>query len=1060
MFNNLNSTLKKVLVVFLIITLTYANLVLIGTNIVQGLFSYALEESEESADANNEEMLDNEEEEDNLEDSSEEESILLSIENKDIHKSTIESGEVDYTENLNLNLSNRADISNITIEDVSNEFFYIEEQEDEEVVLQYKKTIINKENLLNLLGDEGRLVITDTVTDKVVTELTSEILKSQTIDESVEQKYAIEETSEEEITDEETVEEISEEEITDEEIVEEIRSNVTVTEETVVIEYVVEVTDIRFEFTNITMEQTENETENEEADSEEIAEDETTIEETTELILVIENIKNISNINDIDNLDYLEESIKYIIEEDAETTVDSTIKFKDTVTRASLSVDNTEWILGEANTVNYTITLDTTTEKSELFVNPMFLIELPTSVESINTANSEFTVNNDGGVFTGKKVFTTTVLGKKYVVITLTGEQTAESIQNGNTTINLSLELNVSADETEGNGITKIYYQNDTVTTYENGSSFDTDEVEISLILNNEEKEEIGEEIQDNIQEDMEEENLNVSLMVDSSAEEIIKQNEVIDYRISLYNYDLNEVENLVLMDVLPEGVTLEKVVKLVEDEENEIEYNYNEETRTISVNIDKLESATEEELQIEETGETGTYITAVPVIIKISVRTNGLEHGIYSKEINNIVKIQKEEKVLEEVTLKNIISDAFLDIQADELSEEMKENEEFIWNLKIENKGLLTSGEININIDIPEEISPRLYEEYVLSETGDQVYKIEGTLNTNKIEFNVEIQSKQVYYLMIVGTVGEIEDTKQVSIDTKVDNEEIITPIELVKDEETTGTEENPTQPSDPADPENPNNPNDPSDSTDPENPTNPNDPSDSTDPENPTNPNDPSNPTDPENPNVTTEGFDLSLTQYLNKVTVENAEGTTVYEYTDTNFAKVEIHSKYMNGSKVTLEYKIIVKNNGTIPGYARKIVNYKPEGLEFNQDLNKDWYVGDDGNIYSVALIEKLLNPGETAELTIILTKQMTNEDGGTIKNTVEIYEASNDENVEDVNSIPGDKLDGQNDMSTAQVIIAVKTGTIMLYITLATVVIAIIGLGFYKIKKVTLNKKGGC
>ena len=47
MFDNLNSKLKKVVVIFLIITLTYANLVLIGTNIVQGLFSYALEETEE-----------------------------------------------------------------------------------------------------------------------------------------------------------------------------------------------------------------------------------------------------------------------------------------------------------------------------------------------------------------------------------------------------------------------------------------------------------------------------------------------------------------------------------------------------------------------------------------------------------------------------------------------------------------------------------------------------------------------------------------------------------------------------------------------------------------------------------------------------------------------------------------------------------------------------------------------------------------------------------------------------------------------------------------------------
>ena len=182
--------------------------------------------------------------------------------------------------------------------------------------------------------------------------------------------------------------------------------------------------------------------------------------------------------------------------------------------------------------------------------------------------------------------------------------------------------------------------------------------------------------------------------------------------------------------------------------------------------------------------------------------------------------------------------------------------------------------------------------------------------------------------------------------------------------------------------------------------------------------------------------------------------------YNYEDTNFAKIEIHSKYMNGSIIAFEYKIIVRNEGTIPGYARKIANYLPNGLEFNQELNKDWYLGEDGNLYSVALIEKLLNPGETVELKIILTKKMTNDNVGTIKNIVEIYEASNGEDIEDINSIPGDKIEGQNDISIVDVIVAVKTGTIILYISLAITVIAIIGLGFYKIKKVTLNKKGGC
>ena len=165
-------------------------------------------------------------------------------------------------------------------------------------------------------------------------------------------------------------------------------------------------------------------------------------------------------------------------------------------------------------------------------------------------------------------------------------------------------------------------------------------------------------------------------------------------------------------------------------------------------------------------------------------------------------------------------------------------------------------------------------------------------------------------------------------------------------------------------------------------------------------------------------------------------------------------------MNESTVRLEYKIAVKNEGTISGYVRKIADYMPQDLIFNSDLNSDWYLGDDGNLYSTKFINKLLKPGETAEIKLILEKKMTNENVGTIINVAEIYEATNDEGVEDINSIPGDKLENQNDMSKVEVLIVTSTGTIILYTTLAIVVITILGFGFYKIKKVTLNKKGGC
>ena len=322
----------------------------------------------------------------------------------------------------------------------------------------------------------------------------------------------------------------------------------------------------------------------------------------------------------------------------------------------------------------------------------------------------------------------------------------------------------------------------------------------------------------------------------------------------------------------------------------------------------------------------------------------------------------------------------------------------------------------------------------------GNIVESGQSTINGKICSDNmITIPANHMCSLTIKGKYVETtENDKLVTITGVVGNEEINWTTTLIKKDVTNEDSSNTEEP----------------DIS--QNPSNPDNSGNLDNPNNTDNPNKPEKLEPPQTPE-SEEKFDLSLEQYLNKVTVENSQGTTTYDYTNTNFAKVEIPAKYMNGSKVTFEYKIIVKNEGTISGYARKIVDYLPKDLTFSEEQNKDWYVGEDGNIYSVALIDKLLEPGDSEELTIILTKQMNNNNTGTVTNIAEIYEASNDENVEDINSIPGDKLEDQNDMSKVEVIVAVRTGSIILYILLAMTVITIIGIGIYKVKKITLNRK---
>lgn len=199
----------------------------------------------------------------------------------------------------------------------------------------------------------------------------------------------------------------------------------------------------------------------------------------------------------------------------------------------------------------------------------------------------------------------------------------------------------------------------------------------------------------------------------------------------------------------------------------------------------------------------------------------------------------------------------------------------------------------------------------------------------------------------------------------------------------------------------------------------------------------------------------FDLSLTKSVSKVTVSNSQGTTVQEFKDNNLAKVEIKAKYLKGTTVVIEYVIKVTNNGEIAGYVPSIVDYKPVDLNFNSKLNSDWYQ-EENELYNNSLEETLIKPGETKELKLILTKQMTETNTGLTNNIAEIAEAENDMEIDDINSTPGNKNVKENDQGQANVIISVSTGAAVrfAFITLfTTIIIATAG---YVISKKILEK----
>ncbi len=208
-----------------------------------------------------------------------------------------------------------------------------------------------------------------------------------------------------------------------------------------------------------------------------------------------------------------------------------------------------------------------------------------------------------------------------------------------------------------------------------------------------------------------------------------------------------------------------------------------------------------------------------------------------------------------------------------------------------------------------------------------------------------------------------------------------------------------------------------------------------------------------------IAAQKFDFRLDKKVNTVVVQNSRETRSYTFKDNKLAKVEIPAKNMKGSTLTIEYKISVTNEGDVEGTVGSIVDYVPKGLTFSTEINPEWYVGKDGNLYTSELADTIIKPGETKEVSLVLTKIMKEDAAEIINNTAEIAESHNTLGLEDIDSVAGNKLEKEDDMSEANLIIAIKTGAltytlIILGVGMLTLVLA--G-GIYLIKRKVIITK---
>ena len=201
--------------------------------------------------------------------------------------------------------------------------------------------------------------------------------------------------------------------------------------------------------------------------------------------------------------------------------------------------------------------------------------------------------------------------------------------------------------------------------------------------------------------------------------------------------------------------------------------------------------------------------------------------------------------------------------------------------------------------------------------------------------------------------------------------------------------------------------------------------------------------------------QNFDLQLEKFVNRIVIQDSSGSTVREYGDETLARAELDAKRVNGATVVIEYKIRVSNVGEVDGYVRSIVDYMPNDLKFSSELNKDWYQTSEG-LYNTSLANDKIAPGESKEVTLTLTKDMTENNLGLINNTAEIEEAYNELGLADSNSTPGNRVNGENDYGSADLILGVRTGG-GIYIGITVAIVALLGIvGFIIIRKKSKEK----
>ena len=317
-----------------------------------------------------------------------------------------------------------------------------------------------------------------------------------------------------------------------------------------------------------------------------------------------------TNSLNIDNTKGEEKQFEISEEESYKNNKQNIIEIKDSISKVDFNLSNTEWTNEKQNDVIFDIYLDSSSEKYNLFKNPTIKIDLPKEVEKVILDESQIFYEN--GLILENTELVTNENGTFSIIASFKGEQTSYNENGLGLITNLKIPAEIILKKNISSKISKIKFEFKN----ERGNHFDIEQGNIEKeikIKNFQEKNGKEENLITEITEVTEQKFQQEALANTPTKEEInglqitvspikgdtnLKDNDIIyegefvKYNIEIKNTTDKDIDNIKVVGNIPEGMKYGELSSRFDSiSEHEYKYNFDETLKEKEIDIGTIKS-------------------------------------------------------------------------------------------------------------------------------------------------------------------------------------------------------------------------------------------------------------------------------------------------------------------------------------------------------------------------------------------------------------------------------------------------------------------------------------